>query len=141
MLIGILLVLAGAAWIALRVIIERGAGKGSWLSHLAKQLAVIGHVPLIGFVWKILPILLLAGGVLWLAGVRPPGFGGAGRKAAPTRCGKVEAQPPGVSAEAWTSYACKTRAEAGDDWAACLPKSAYAGDGKGCPGAARCCPP
>ena len=141
MLVGILLVLAGAGWIALRVAIERSASKGSWLSHVAKQFAVIGHIPLIGFLWKILPILLLAAGVLWLAGVRPPGMGGGSRSSRPAMCGAAEARPSDVPESDWGSYSCKTKGQAGDDWPACLPQSAYAGDGRGCPGAARCCPP
>ena len=142
MLTGILLVLVGAGWIALRVVIERGANQGSWLSHLAKQFAVIGHIPLVGFLWKVLPVLLLAGGVLWLAGVRPPGLGGGrSRSAEPVMCGAAAARPETVPAAEWSAYACRTRAEAGSAWAACLPQSAYAGDGRGCPGAARCCPP
>ena len=142
MLTGIALVLVGAAWIALRVVIERGAGKGSWLSHLAKQLAVIGHVPLIGFLWKILPMLFIAAGVLWLAGVRPPWMdGGRSRSPAPTMCGAAQARPPQIPADAWSGYTCRARTEAEAVWAECLPQAAYAGGGRGCPGAARCCPP
>ena len=140
MLTGIVLVLVGLGWMFLRVVIERGAGQGSWLSHIAKQFAVIGHLPVIGFLWKVLPILILAAGVAWLFGVRPPGFGGRSRSSRPAMCGAAEARPSEVPASEWSSHTCKTRQEAGSAWSKCLPQTAYAGEGRGCPGTARCCP-
>jgi hypothetical protein len=144
--IGVLLIVAGVGWIVLRVVIERGAQKGSWFSHSVKQVSVIGQLPLIGLLWRLLPFLMIAAGIAWLAGYRPFGLGRPSHPAAPapppTRCGDPAATPSQVPASEWSSYRCKTQAQAGAAWTRCLSQTQYAGPGgAGCPGTARCCPP
>ena len=138
---GVVLLVAGLGWIVLRVTIEKKATTGSWWSHLIRELAVIQRLPVIGLIWRLLPLLLVAAGILWLSGVRPPGMGD-GAEAPSSLCGSASHPPEGVSESAWTEYRCRGQSEAGDSWGECLRRSQYTTEARrGCPGAQRCCPP
>jgi len=98
---------------------------------------VIRNIPVIGFLWKLAPVLFLVGGVLWLLGFRPPGVE---TPRPPTACASSSATPKEVTSEAWQGYECKTKSGA-KDWSQCLSRSAYTSNAqRGCPGAQRCCP-
>lgn len=139
---GALLLAGGVAWIALRVTIERKAVTGSWVSHLIRELAVIRQLPVIGLVWRLLPLLLITAGILWLSGVRPPGMGDGGEASRPSsHCAVPSHRPASVPAASWSDYRCESQSQAGDRWSQCLSRSAYTeAPGRGCPGAERCCP-
>ena len=137
---GAVLLAIGVVWIALRVTIERKAVTGSWVSHLIRELAVIRRLPVIGWLWQLLPLLLIAAGIVWLAGVRPPGMSGGGGSG--SLCGDPSSRPATIAESAWESYECRGEAEAGDRWSQCLGRSRYTDQARrGCPGAERCCPP
>lgn len=141
---GAILLAAGIAWLTLRVTIEKKAVTGSWWSHLVKELAIIRDLPVIGFIWRLLPLLLITAGVLWMSGLRPPGMGGDERQGPnrTTLCGDPEARPETLKERAWREYTCTGRKEAGASWPRCLPRGAYTTQaGRGCPGRERCCPP
>jgi len=138
---GVLLLVCGVGWLVLRATIERKASMGSWWSHLGKQVGVIRDVPVVGVVWRVAPILLIAAGVAWLLGLRPPGFTPAPAERLPTLCGDVAARPTSIPEVEWTRYTCTGRAAAEARWPLCLDRAQYTIDaGRGCPGKARCCP-
>lgn len=139
---GAVLLAAGLVWIAVRVTIEKKAVTGSWLSTLIRELAVIQQIPIIGRIWRLLPVLLVVAGILWLVGVRPPGMGGGESSDSSTLCGVDSSRPDAISKTAWSSYECAGESDAGDHWGQCLSRSKYTSEpGRGCPGAQRCCPP
>lgn len=140
---GAVLVAIGVAWIVLRVTIETKAVTGSWLSHLIRELAFIRRLPVIGLIWQLLPLLLVAAGILWLTGVRPPGMSDAPSvpSAPSSLCGSASHRPDAIEAAAWSEYQCRAASEAGERWSECLGRSQYTdAPRRGCPGAERCCP-
>lgn len=137
---GALLLGAGVLWIALRVTVEKKAVSGSWLSHLIRELAVIRQLPVIGLIWRLAPLLLVAAGILWLTGIRPPGMSG-GERDSSSLCGAASSRPDEISETAWSAYQCRGERDAGERWGQCLSRSGYTDEpGRGCPGAQRCCP-
>jgi|GEM_PF-4512674 len=138
--IGVLLIVAGLLWVALRATIGKKARSGSWWSHLLQEMSVIEHIPIVGVVWRVLPMLLVAAGILWLAGYRPPGLDNWPPPG--PACGDESHRPATVEQATWASYECRPRADAGDAWSQCLSRRAYTDDAqRGCPGKQRCCPP
>jgi hypothetical protein len=137
---GLLLIVVGLGWVALRATLGKKSLEGSWWSHLILELSVIDRIPVIGTVWRLLPLLLVAGGVLWMFGFRPPGIKPPPPDRSPL-CGVASSRPAGVDAVAWSAYECRSKAEVGERWDLCVPRSAYTTNpGRGCPGLERCCP-
>lgn len=74
-----------------------------------------------------------------------PSGAGPVSSAAPERsnlCGSPTALPGGIAPERWARYRCRSKAQVGSGWGACLRRADYAATaGSGCPGDQRCCPP
>jgi hypothetical protein len=136
---GILCILVGVLWLILRAIVEKKAGAGSFWSQLVKEFAVIRNIPVVGWLWTILPVLLMVLGICWLMGWVPSWL----KQDVPSpACGAIRSKPPEISPLSWPRYSCKSQSAAGDAWDSCLPRTAYTDEARrGCPGADRCCPP
>ncbi len=136
---GIICIAVGLLWLLLRATIEKKAGAGSFWSHLVKQVAVIRNIPVIGWIWSLLPVLLMVLGVCWIVGWVPSWLK---QDVATPACGSITSKPAELSPLSWPRYSCKSQSAAGESWGSCLSRAAYTEDPRrGCPGAERCCPP
>lgn len=56
-------------------------------------------------------------------------------------CGQTGYEPTDGRRAEWSSWSCRSEAEAGGVWSSCLDRAAYTAEvGQGCPGRERCCP-